>query len=120
MHHFSNRRNRPASFNPKAMFVAELQGLPKKTLVLLASARNLITTGLKAQIAQRIFEHEHSNPRHSATIAVTANADDGSTAPLIEEPIDQPFSSGQLNQLRQLIAKAVGSCDKTAYLTNEK
>ena len=82
----------------------------------------------KAQIAQRVFEHERGNPRRSATIAATANveqnvavlnnADDGSTAPSIEEPIDQPFSSGQLNQLRQLIAEAVGSEHRAPVLAN--
>ena len=100
MRHFSNRRNRPASFNPKAMSVAELQGLPRKTLVLLASVQNLITTGSKAKIAQRVFVYEHGNSCRSAAIAATTNANDSSTAPSIEEPIDQPFSSGQLTQLR--------------------
>lgn len=100
------------------MSVAEFQGLPRKTLVLLASARNHITTGSKAQIPQRVFVHERGNSRRSAMIAATTNADDGSTAPSIEEPIDQPFSSGQLTQLRQLIGEAVGSEHHAPVLAN--
>lgn len=61
MRRHSNRRNRPKSFDPKDMSFQDLQALPKKSLLLLASARNLVTTGSKAQLAQRIFEHDHHN-----------------------------------------------------------
>ena len=40
---------------------------------------------------------------------VPNNAEERSTAPSVKEPINHPFSSGQLKQLRQQIAEAVGS-----------
>ena len=111
-----NRRNRPASFNQKAMSVAELQRLPKNTLVLLGSARNLITTGSKAQIDQSVFELERGESRRSATIAVSPNADGIVTVASIEQTIDQPFSRGQLTKLRRLIAEVVGSEQRAPVL----
>ena len=113
-----NRRNRPASFNPKAMSVAELQGLPKNTLVLLVSARKFITTGSKAQLAQRAFELEHGESRRSATIAVSPNADSIVTVASIKQTINQPFSRGQLTQLRPQISKVVGSEQRAPVLAS--
>ena len=72
----SHRRNRPASFDAQAMSLADLQALPKKSLVLLASARNFATIGTKAQIAQRVFENglQRANPQdrpRSITVPAT-------------------------------------------------
>lgn len=76
-----------------------------------------MTTGTKAQIVQRVFEHEHEcSDTHCPTTEANAyvaqnvplnNAEKDPSAP-IKEAINQPFSSGQLNQLCQLIAEAVG------------
>lgn len=91
------------------MSLPELQALPKKSLLLLASARNLKTTGNKAQLAQRVFEHDHGNPpRRPATNTEPANAPTQATNIIDEANIKQPFSNGQLDQLRLLIAEAVG------------
>ena len=47
----SNRRNGPARPNPEVMSVAELQALPRNSLILMASARSLVTTGTKNLLA---------------------------------------------------------------------
>jgi len=70
----SNHRNHPKGFDPKAMSFQDLQALPKKSLLLLALTRNLVTTDSKAQLAQRIFENDNNNlPRHPAATADQAN-----------------------------------------------
>lgn len=46
------------------------------------------------------------------------NAEERSTAPSVKEPINHPFSSGQLKQLRQQIAEAVGSEHCAPILAN--
>ena len=51
----AKRRNRPVSLNPETMSLAELNALPRNYLILLASARNLVTTGTKTHLAQRVF-----------------------------------------------------------------
>ena len=56
----AKRRNRPVSLNLKTMSLAELNALPTNSLILLASARNLVTTGTKTRLAQRVFEHEQA------------------------------------------------------------
>lgn len=110
MRRHSNRRNRPKSFDPKDMSFQDLQALPKKSLLLLASARNLVTTGSKAQLAQRIFEHDHHNlPRHPAATTDQANIPLQSQNVIDVPNTDQTFTSGQLDQLRVLIAEAVGT-----------
>ena len=56
------------------MSFQDLQALPKKSLLLLALTRNLVTTDSKAQLAQRIFENDNNNlPRHPAATADQAN-----------------------------------------------
>ena len=55
----SKRRNRSADLDPKDKSLAQLQTLPRQSLILLAAARNLVTTGTKTRIAYRIFAHEH-------------------------------------------------------------
>ena len=110
MRRHSNRRNRPKSFDPKAMSFQDLHALPKKLLLLLASAHNLVTTGSKAQLAQWIFENDDNNlPQHPAATVDQANI------PLqLQNLVDvanteQTFTSGQLDQLRVLIAEAIST-----------
>ena len=109
--HHCNRRNRLKSFDPKDMSLQELQVLPKKSLLLLASARNLVTTGSKAQLAQQLFEHDNSNlPRHPTATTDQANIPPLQSQNVIDVPnTDQTFMSGQLDQLRVLIAEAMGT-----------
>ena len=107
----SNHRNRPKSFDPKDMSFQDLQALPKKSLLLLVSARNLVTTGNKAQLAQRIFEHDNNNlPLHPAATTDQANIPQLQSQNVVDVPnTDQTFTSGQLDQFRVLIAEAVGT-----------
>ena len=67
----AKHRNCPASLNPKTMSLAELNALSRNSLILLALARNLVTTGMKSRLAQRVFEHEqagmHAPPREAPT-----------------------------------------------------
>ena len=125
----SKRRNRSADLDPKDMSLAQLQTLPRQSLILLAAARNLVTTGTKTRIAYRIFAHEHHdahaarNPAPRPSSPQVAGENPGSSSSLaIPAPltVQQPslpsisssnssFSSAQLNQLRDMIAKAVGS-----------
>ena len=110
MRRHSNRRNRPKSFDPRAMSFQDLQALPKKSLLLLASARNLVTTGTKAQLAQRIVEHDNNSlPRQPAATVDQANIplQPQNVADVEETNTSQTFTSGQLDQLRVLIAEAV-------------
>ena len=74
----SNRRNRSASFVPNVTSVSEFRALPKQSLILMASARNLVTTGTKGQVSQRIFEHVHErgNPRRSITSATPVSIEE--------------------------------------------
>ena len=41
--------------------LTELNALPRNSLILLASARNLVTTGTKRHLAQRVYEHKCAN-----------------------------------------------------------
>ena len=87
--------------------------LPRQTLVLLASARHLVTTGSKARLAERIHAFEHTVPPPPGPIAdVGANR---ATSTLLSVNVDeQPipptaFSEVQITQLRSLISAAVHS-----------
>ena len=74
MRRHSNRCNRPKSFDPKAMSFQDLQALPKKSLLLLALAGYLVTTGTKAQLAQWIFKYDNNSlPRQPAATVDQAN-----------------------------------------------
>ena len=64
-----NRRNRAVTMDPKSLTLAQLNALPRNSLILLASARNLVTTGTRSRLAQRIFEHEHANSHAPQAIA---------------------------------------------------
>ena len=103
----SNRRNVPDDPNPEQMSVAELQALPRKSLVLMASERSLVTTGTKNLLAQRVFEHEHKNINN-----VPAN-NHANTAPPVPQRDPPPpaslFSTAQLGQLRDLVNEAISS-----------
>ena len=58
-----NRRRVSNTGNPAAsMEIAQLLALPRQSLVLLASARNLVSTGSKARLAERIHAFEHAIP----------------------------------------------------------
>ena len=104
----SNRRNGPARPNPEVMSVAELQALPRNSLILMASASNLVTTGTKNLLAQRVFEHEHNKNNGAHTNTRTLH--NPPTVPQREQqPPDTHFSAAQLSQLRDLVNEAVSS-----------
>ena len=74
MRRHSNRCNHLKSFDPKAMSFQDLQALPKKSLLLLALAGYLVTTGTKTQLAQWIFKHDNNSlPRQPAATVDQAN-----------------------------------------------
>ena len=119
----SNRRNRSVSLDPKALTLAELNDLPRNSLILLASARNLVTTGTKTRLAQRIYEHEKANnhtaqaddsvlptpPALNDNLEVDADAERPSRSRFRQQQASGSlFSRDQLSQLRGLIAEAVG------------
>ena len=109
MRRHSNPRNPPKSFDPRALSFQDLQALPKKSLLLLASACNLVTSGTKAQVAQRIFENDNNSlPRQPAATVDQANIPFQPQNVAVEAAnTSQTFTSGQLDQLRVLIAEAV-------------
>ena len=81
------------------MSLADLQALPKKSLVLLASARNFVTTGTKAQIAQRVFENgfqranPHDRPRSELHVDVNNGPSNSSTLSRADNSISFANSS---------------------------
>ena len=119
----SKRRNRPVSLDPKPLTLAELDALPRNSLILLASAWNLVTTGTKSRLAQRVYEHERANgyqtqatgPRRPAPTMSNVNPEVSTDADrLLSSPGLQQLSSGsqflhdQLSQLREIIAEVIG------------
>ena len=119
----ANRRNRAVTMDPKSLTLAQLNALPRNSLILLASARNLVTTGTRSRLAQRIFEHEHANSH--APQAIAPNLPASTENPGVSEDLERPsrstgrqqpsstpgsqFSPDQLSQLRELIAETVSS-----------
>jgi len=109
----AKRRNRPVSLNLKTMSLAELNALRRNSLILLASARNHVTTGTKTRLAQRVFEHEQSGthaPQREAPTALNENPlDIGRPQPPDRQPMPSvsTFSPDQLLQLREIIAEVV-------------
>ena len=109
--------------DPKSLTLAQLNALPRNSLILLASARNLVTTGTRSRLAQPIFKHEHANNHTPQAIAPHLPA--SSENPGVSEGLECPsrstgrqqpsstsgsqFSPDQLSQLRKLIAETVGS-----------
>ena len=102
--------------DPKSLTLAQLNAL-------LASARNLVTTGTRSRLAQPIFKHEHANNHTPQAIAphLQASSENRGVSEGLECPSrstgrQQPSSTSgsqflpdQLSQLRKLIAETVGS-----------
>ena len=119
----ANRRNRAVTMDPKSLTLAQLNAPPRNSLILLASARNLVTTGTRSRLAQRIFEHEHANSHTPQAIAPNLPA--STENPGVSEDLERPsrstgrqqpsstpgsqFSPDKLSQLRELIAETVSS-----------
>ena len=119
----ANRRNRVVTMDPKSLTLAQLNALPRNSLILLALARNLVTTGTRSRLAQRIFEYEHAN--NHAPQAIAPHLPASTENPGVSEDLERPsrsngcqqpsstpgsqFSLDQLSQLRELIAETVGS-----------
>ena len=119
----ANRRNRAVTMDPKSLTLAQLNALPRNSLILLASARNLVTTGTRSRLAQPIFELEHAN--NHAPQAIAPHLPASSENPGVSEDLERPsrstgrqqpsstpgsqFSPDQLSQLRELIAETVSS-----------
>ena len=113
MPHPARNRRLPNAVNPASMELGQLLALPRQTLVLLASARHLVTTGSKARLAERIHAFEHAIPPPPGPVAdVGANS---APPTLLSVNVDhQPtpltaFSEVQITQLRSLISAAVHS-----------
>ena len=118
----SSRRNRSVTLDPKSLTLAQLNALPRNSLILMASARNLVTTGTKARLAQRIFDHKHTqannlanDPARPAPRLTNVNPETSADAERPSRPTSRqqpssgsPFSRDQLSQLRELIAEVVG------------
>ena len=108
------RNCRPTkAVNPASMELGQLLALPRQTLVLLASARHLVTTGSKARLAERIHAFEHAIPPPPGPVAdVGANSP---TPTLLSVNVDQQptpptaFSEVQITQLRSLISAVAHS-----------
>ena len=92
----ANRRNGAVTTDPKSLTLAQLNALPKNSLILLASARNLVTTGTRARLAQRIFEHEHAN--NHAPQAVAPQLPASSENPGFSEDLERPSRSTSRQQ----------------------
>ena len=119
----ANRRNRALTMDPQSLTLAQLKALPRNSLILLASARNLLTTGTRSRLAQRIFQHEHANnpapqaialhlPASTENPGVSVDPEPPSRSIGRQQPSSTPgsqFSPDQLSQLRELIAETVGS-----------
>ena len=95
------------------MEFGQLSALPRQSLVLLASARHLVTTGSKARLAERIHAFEHAIPPPAgSTDAVGTNnvTPPPLTVTVNEDPSTaNAFSEVQITQLRSLISAAVHS-----------
>ena len=119
----ANRRNRAVTMDPKSLTLVQLNALPRNSLLLLASARNLVTTGTRSRLAQRIFEHEHANnpapqaiaphlPASTENSGVSVDPEPPSRSTSRQQPsptLASQFSPDQLSQLCELIAETVGS-----------
>ena len=61
----------PKAVNPASMKLGQLLALPCQTLVLLALARHLVTSCLKAHLAKRIHAFVYSQLSHSGHLCKT-------------------------------------------------
>ena len=115
MPHLANRRNRPVSLDPKSMSIVDLQALPEKSLILLASARNLVTTGTKplGPTCVRTWTspaNRNTNAgddRNSDTRETSEDRHGRNSQQTDQQTTNSAFSDDQLNQLRSLITEAV-------------
>ena len=102
-----NRRRVSNTVNPASMELGQLLALPRQSLVLLASARHLVTTGSKARLAERIHAFEHAIPPPAgSTDAVGTNNITPPPLPVTvnDDPLTaNAFSEVQITQLRSLI-----------------
>ena len=119
----ANRRNRAITMDPKLLMLAKLNALPRNSLILLASARNLVTEGTRSRLAHRIFEHEHANnpapqaiaphlPASTENPGISVDPEPPSRSTSRQQPSSTPdsqFSPDHLSQLCELIAETVGS-----------
>ena len=101
----------PKAVNPSSMELGQLLALPRQTLVLLASALHLMSTGSKARLTKRIHTFEHAIPAPPGPI-VDHGANSATPTPLSVDMDKQPipptaFSEVQITQLRSLILAAV-------------
>ena len=64
----------PTSLDSTNFSLFEFQALPMNPLILLASAQNLVTTGTRTLLAERIFEHEPVNEHGPQRINLHAPA----------------------------------------------
>ena len=109
-----NRRRAPKEIEPAFMDVGQLLALPRQTLVLLASAHNLVATGTKALLAERIYKFEHRPNPAPVGSTNAAGANTSAPQPLLVTVDNNPtpmnaFSDTQMAQLQSLISAAVQS-----------
>ena len=109
-----NRRHASnATVNPASLELGQLLALPRQNLVLLASARHLVTTGSKARLAERIHAFEHATPPPAGSTAADGS-NNVALPPLTVNVNENPtpataFSEVQITQLRSLISAVVHS-----------
>ncbi|KAL9976710.1 hypothetical protein ACROYT_G014037 [Oculina patagonica] len=109
----NRRRASNPAVNPASLELGQLLALAHQSLVLLASARPLVTTDSKAQLAERIHAFEHANPPPAGpkdafgsinvspqSLMVNVGANPSLAAALSDE---------QITQLRSLISTAIRS-----------
>ena len=98
----SKRHNHPVSLDPKSLTLAELNVLPRNSLVLLASAQNLVTTGTKMRLAQHVYEHECANGNQTQVTGPCRPAPPTSNVtPEVSTDADPPLRSPDLQQGQQ-------------------
>ena len=98
----ANRRNRAVTMDPKSLMLAQLNALSRNSLILLASARNLVTVGTRSRLAHRIFEHEHAN--NPAPQAIAPHLPASTENPGVSMDPEPPSHSTVANNLPQLWA----------------
>ena len=107
------RRRVSNTVNPASMELGQLLALPRQSLVLLALARHLVTTGSKARLPERIHAFGHAipppagssdavGPNNVTPPSLTVNVNENSSPA-------NAFSEVQNTQLRSLISAAVHS-----------
>ena len=106
-----NRHRRSTTSNPTSMELGQLVALLRQSLVLLASARNLVTTGSKARLTEQIHAFEHATPPPVGPLDV-AGPSNATPTPLSVNVDQTPvpataFSEVQITQLQSLISAAI-------------